>query len=105
MLNKTILLGRLVDNPVINEEKEFGRFTLAINGAKEEDTVFIDCIAFKNKAISYLHKGDRILVEGRLHTRKYTTKDGQSRTAFEVIVTTTEFVEVKNSEAVAPVQE
>lgn len=102
MLNTTILMGRLVKDPFISEntEKEstLGRFTLAVNGAKEEDTVYIDCVAFNNKSVTYLHKGDSVAVTGRLNTRKYETKDGQTRTAFEVILSSIEFISVKSSQ-------
>lgn len=34
----------------------------------------------------YLVKGSRILVEGRLQTSKYKDKDGNERTATEIVV-------------------
>jgi single stranded DNA-binding protein len=35
---------------------------------------------------AYLKKGRLVAIEGRLQVRKYETKDGQSRTAAEVVV-------------------
>lgn len=37
-------------------------------------------------ANKYLHKGDQAFIEGRIQTRKWTGKDGQDRTATEIIV-------------------
>lgn len=37
-------------------------------------------------AESYLHKGDRILVEGELRYNKFTDRSGVERTATEIVV-------------------
>ena len=40
-----------------------------------------------------MHKGQRVLVEGRLQIRSYTDKNGNKRTAAEVVCGRFEFIE------------
>ena len=66
------------------------RFTVAVDRDYDrEKTDFINCVTFKGTAgfvESYFHQGDPILVSGRLEIQKYTDKDGNNRTAAEVLV-------------------
>ena len=45
----------------------------------------------------YFKKGDPILIEGSIQTRKYQDKDGNNRTAFEIVANNVHFVESKRS--------
>lgn len=95
-LNRSILAGRLVADPEIrytNNEIAVAHFKLAINrGSKSkgtETTDFINCVAFGGLAKicgEYLKKGKLVAVEGRLQIRSYEAKDGQKKTATEVII-------------------
>ena len=81
MLNQTILVGRITENPTI-KELESGRkvstITLAvqrcyknINGEYETD--FIDCIlwsAVAENVVEYCEKGDLVGIKGRLQVTK-----------------------------------
>lgn len=87
-MNKIILMGRLTkDHEVRYSQGEkpmaIARYTLAVERKFKRDgepnADFINCIAFgKNGefAEKYLHKGIKILVEGRIQTGSYTNKDG-----------------------------
>lgn len=88
MLNQTVLVGRLVNDPELKETengKEVINITLAvprtyknING--EYDTDFIDCTLWNNIAKStgeYCKKGDLLGVKGRIQTSSYE-KEGQT---------------------------
>jgi single-strand DNA-binding protein len=59
-----------------------------VNGEWQEETSFFNVTAFgdlgENVAAS-LNKGNRILVSGRLQQRSYETKDGEKRSAVEVV--------------------
>jgi len=59
-----------------------------VNGEWKEDTSFFNVSAWgtlgENAAASFT-KGTRVIVTGRLEQREYTTKDGDKRTAIEVI--------------------
>ena len=108
MLNKIILLGRLVADPELRYTatgKAVAQFTLAVDrpfagqdGKKEAD--FIPVILWgktAEAAANYSFKGQRLLVEGRLQIRSYEAKDGSKRWATEVIGSSIEFIEKKES--------
>lgn len=101
-LNKVILVGNLTRDPelkytpsgtaVVNLGLAVNR-RYTVNGEKREEVLFITCVAWGKTAEAcgeYLHKGSSVLVEGRLQSREWETKDGQKRTVIEV---TTEFVQ------------
>ena len=58
------------------------------SGGSERQTDFIDVIAFKNTA-SFIernfHKGQLIVVDGRLQSRKWEDRDGNKRVSWEVV--------------------
>lgn len=80
------------------------RYTLAVDRKFKRDgeptADFINCIAFgKNGefAEKYLHKGIKILAEGRIRTGSYTNKDGVKVYTTDVVVESCEFAESKNA--------
>lgn len=104
-MNNIVLLGRLTKDAEIRSTQS-GRmvasFTLAVdrpytqNGKKEAD--FIACQIWGKSAEvlgKSVHKGQRILLEGRLQIRQYTDKNGNKRTAAEVVTERFEFIERK----------
>lgn len=108
-MNKTILLGRLTRDPEIRYTQTgacVAQFTLAVDrpvanqdGEKEAD--FIQCVAWSKTAEvigNHVHKGQRLLVEGRLQIRSYDAKDGSKRWVTEVIVNHGEFIERKEQQ-------
>ena len=109
MMNKVILMGRLVREPEIrysqNEKATaIARYTLAVDRKfkreGEQDTDFINCTAFgKNAefAEKYLRQGIKILVEGRIQTGSYTNRDGIKVYTTDVIIESCEFAESKNA--------
>lgn len=111
-MNKIILLGRLTRDPEIRYTQTgacVAQFTLAVDrpytkdGQKEAD--FITCVAWGKTAETignYVHKGQRLLVEGRLQIRSYDAKDGSKRWVTEVIVNHGEFIERKEQQPAAP---
>lgn len=106
-MNVVILLGRLTKEPqpsVTPSGMQVLRFTLAVDRIKkkdqETDADFISCVAFQNTAevISrYCHKGQRILIEGRLKAGSYMDKSGNKRYTTDVIVGRMEFIEKRTS--------
>ena len=108
-MNKVILMGRLTKDPEVrysqgNNPMAIARYTLAVdrkfkrNGEPNAD--FINCIAFgKNGefAEKYLHKGIKILVEGRWQSGSYTNRDGQKVYTNDCVVESCEFAESKNA--------
>lgn len=106
MLNKVILQGRFCKDPELRHTQTgtaVASFTLAVDrdfksqgGEKEAD--FINCVAWKGTAefvSRFFTKGRQAIVEGRLQSRKYTDKDGNNRTAYEVVASSVYFVDSK----------
>lgn len=108
-MNSIVLLGRLTKDADIRSTqsgKVVASFTLAVdrpytqNGKKEAD--FIACQIWGKSAEilgKSVHKGQRVLLEGRLQIRQYTDKNGNKRTAAEVVADRFEFIERKEQTA------
>lgn len=109
-MNIVTLIGRTTKDIEIKQTKS-GKaviaFALAVNkDFKNDDGTydadFIDCVAFDKRAETigkYVHKGDRIGIQGKLSTRTYTRNDGSNAKAVEVIVDGFEFLESKKADA------
>lgn len=107
MINNVTLMGRLTAAPELKLTQSgvhVTAFCIAVDrrfqkdGDKQAD--FINCVAWRNTAefiAQYFGKGDMIAVTGEIQTRKYKDKDGNNRTAFEVIVNQASFCGGKNS--------
>lgn len=108
-MNKVILMGRLVRDPEVRYSQgenamAIARYTLAVDRKFKRDgepnADFINCIAFgKNGefAEKYLHKGIKILVDGRWQSGSYTNRDGQKVYTNDCVVESCEFAESKNA--------
>lgn len=116
MLNKVILMGRLVADPELRQTANgisVCSFRIAVdrNYSKEQEkqTDFINIVAWRGTAdfvSRYFSKGKMIIVEGAIQTRNYQDKDGQKRTAVEVNASNVMFGESKQQEeSPAPTQE
>lgn len=56
---------------------------------KDGDTMFVNCSVWRQYAENVtesLQKGSRVIVQGRLKSRSYETREGEKRTVFEVDV-------------------
>ena len=112
-MNKVILVGRLTRDPEVRysqngaEPMAVARYTIAVdrqgrnNADGQAAADFPGCVAFGKQgefAEKYLHKGTKILVEGRLQTGSYTNKDGVKVYTTDVVVDRHEFVESRNAQ-------
>ena len=98
MLNRIILMGRLVADPELKQTPNgisVATFCVAVDrnyqskNANEKQTDFINCVAWRQTGefISrYFAKGRMIALEGSLQSRRYEDKTGAKRTAYEVVV-------------------
>lgn len=108
-MNKVVLMGRLTKDPEVRYSQgerstAIARYTLAVDRKFKRDgeasADFINCVAFgKNGefAEKYLHKGMKILVEGRWQSGSYTNRDGQKVYTNDCVVESCEFAESKNA--------
>lgn len=106
-LNRSILAGRLVADPEVRytkTEKAVTHFRLAINTRKNEEAVFVSCVAWNGLAKicgEYLKKGRLVAVEGRLQIRSYKDKNGQQRQSTEIVVDNMQMLDSKFHKATA----
>ena len=94
MINKTILMGRLVADPELKQTTNniaVCKFTIAINRPKQKDkeqqSDFINIVVWRNTAefvSKYFSKGKMIIVEGALRNNNYTDSNGTKHYTIEV---------------------
>lgn len=96
MLNVAVLMGRLTGDPEIRvtpDGKKVASFSVACdrdfkNRDGERQTDFLNIVAWDKTAEfleKYFHKGDLISVEGRIQARQYQDRNGNNRTAVEIV--------------------
>ena len=104
MVNRVVLVGRLVKDPELrktNSDISFATFTLAVdNRVRESDgtrgTIFIDCRVFRDQAESLVkntRKGSKIAVDGSLNQRNFERRDGTKGKVIEIIVDSITFLD------------
>jgi len=104
-LNKVFLIGNLTrppelrytpsGTPVADLRVAVNRGYITQAGEKRQDTCFLTVVVWGKQAEScgeYLDKGSAVLVEGRLQTRDWETKDGQRRNVTEVVADRVQFM-------------
>ncbi len=103
MAGETVItvVGNLVDDPelrftpsgaavanfrIASTPRTFDRQT---NEWKDGDALFLSCSVWRQAAENVaesLQKGMRVVVQGRLKSRQYETREGEKRTVFEIEV-------------------
>lgn len=113
-MNKVILIGRLVRDPELRytptEGVAVANFTLAVdrpflNQKGEKDTDFIRIVTWRKLAetcANNLSKGRLVAVEGQLQVSSYEDKEGNKRTAVDVVARDVRFLDSKKSVAERP---
>ena len=108
-MNHVFLLGRLgkdVELKYTPSGTEVATFSLATSekwtdkeGKKQEQTEWHRIVAWRGLAkvcAEYLHKGDQVLIEGKIRTRSWE-KDGQKMYATEIQAMNMEFCQKAGS--------
>ena len=104
MLNRIILIGRLVADPTLRYTQSgiaVTTFTLAVDRAfanqrGEREADFIDIVVWRRLAetcANHLFKGRLVAVEGRLQIRSYDDQNGIRRKAAEIIADNVRFLD------------
>lgn len=104
-LNKVLLIGNLTRPPELRYTPSgtaVADLRLAVNrnystqtGERREETCFLTVVVWGKQAEScgeYLDKGSQVFIEGRIQTRDWESKDGQKRTATEVVAERVQFM-------------
>jgi len=108
MLNRVILVGRLVRDPELRRTGTgiaVTSFTIAMNrnftnqqGERQAD--FIPCVVWNKAAENtarYCGKGSLVGVEGRLQSRTYENQEGKKVNVIEVVCDSVQFLETKGA--------
>lgn len=109
MLNVVAIMGRLVADPELRTTTQghsVCSFRIAcdrsyVQQGQERQADFIDIVAWRQQAdfvSKYFQKGSMIAVEGSLQTRNYQDKNGNSRTAVEVVANNISFAGAKHQD-------
>ena len=110
-MNKIMLIGNLGKDPEMNYTPSgvaLTKFSLAVNrvtktptGEKQKETDWFNIVVWRQLAETcntYLHKGDKVYIEGRLTQRKYTDKNGIDRWMVEVMANDMEMLTPKSAQ-------
>ena len=108
MLNIVAIMGRLGRDPELRQTttgKNVCSFSIACDRGRKDpngqnQTDWLDIVAWDKTAefvCRYFQKGSLIAVDGRLQTRQYQDKNGQTRTATEIVAQNVNFAGCKES--------
>lgn len=101
--NKCIIIGNLtkeVETKYLPSGTPVTNFSIAVNRKykqgeeNKEEVSFFDVVTFGKQGElckQYLHKGSSVLVEGRLHQRRWET-EGQKRSKIEIVAENVRFM-------------
>lgn len=106
MLNSVCLMGRLVADPELRQTPSgvsVCSFRIAVDRTyqpkgQEKQTDFINIVTWRSTAefvSRYFRKGQLVAVQGSIQTSQYTDRDGNKRTAFDVVADNVFFAEKK----------
>src|SRR5579859_4879552 len=111
-MNKIMLIGNLGRDPEMNYTpggNAVTKFSLAVNrykksstGERQEETEWFNIVAWDKLAETcntYLHKGSKVFIEGRVSQRKYTDKNGIERYTFDVVASEMEMLTPKSAQS------
>lgn len=112
-MNSVCLMGRLTADPELRHTQSqvaVTSFSIAVDRAyqvkgQDRQADFINIVAWRQTAefiCNYFRKGNRIAIHGSLQSRNYTDRDGNKRTAYEVVCDNAFFCESKNGGGYAP---
>lgn len=111
MINVVVITGRLtrdVELRSLDSGTNMANFGVAVErnyvsrDTNERQADFFNVVAWRGTAdfvAKYFKKGDMIAIDGSLQSRQYTDKDGNNRTAIDIVANNISFCGGKNSGA------
>jgi single-strand DNA-binding protein len=109
-MTKIIIIGNLGQDPTMRytpSGQPVTSFSVASNhryktasGEQKEKTEWFNCSAFGRLAETcnqFLTKGQQVHIEGRLSSRTYQTRDGQTRFSNDIRVTEVQFLGTRSA--------
>lgn len=112
-MNLITIKGRLVRDPELKQTPSgvsVASFTVAVDRGytkqgEEKQVDFFDVVAWRHNGefiSKYFGKGQEIIVRGEMQSRKYTDKNDNKRTAWEIIADKAYFCGSKSDNARSP---
>lgn len=112
MLNVVAIVGRLAADPTMRQTttgKNVASFRIACDRGRKDANGqsiadWLDIVAWDRSAefvCKYFQKGSMIAVDGRLQSRQYQDKNGNNRTAIEIVANNINFVGPKSQNPAA----
>lgn len=110
-MNKVFLIGNLTKDPEMRSTQSgvaVCSFSIAVNRrfrnaqTGQQETDFLNVIAWRQLAelcSKYLAKGRKVAVTGSIQTRTYEAKDGNKRTAWDIVADEVEFLSPQNQQS------
>jgi len=106
MLNQCNFIGNVgrIETKVLPQGQTVCKFSLAVNHKTKagDETLWLDVTAWDKLAKTcetYLSKGKKAYVSGRLTTRTYMNKEGQNVTKYELVANQVVFLSPKDDSA------
>lgn len=110
MLNVVAIMGRLVADPELRTTPagvNVCQFRIACDRnfarqGEQRQADFVDIVAWRQQAdfvCKYFSKGSLIAINGRIQTRNYQDKNGNNRTAIEIVANNVNFAAPKSANA------
>lgn len=101
--NLIVIEGRLTRDPELKatrDGKNVCVFTVAVDRERRDgETDFFECVAFDRQAEThskYLKKGSRVLVQGRMQSRTYESRNGGRMTSWGISTDRVDYLSSKN---------
>lgn len=113
-MNRFTAIGRATKDLELKEttetKRKYTQFDIAVNNGKdkngnEREATYITCVAWEKRAetlVQYLHKGNRIYIEGTYTIDKYQNQNGENRYRHYILVNGFEFLESKPKDSYEP---
>ncbi len=111
-MNKIILIGNLGKDPEMSYTPNglaVTKFSIAVtrneksaNGERQKETDWYNITAFRQLAETcntYLKKGNKVYVEGKISQRKYTDRNNVERVSLDVILSDMELVTPRDAQS------
>ena len=110
MINVVAIMGRLVADPELRTTPagvNVCQFRIACDRnfarqGEQRQADFVDIVAWRAQAdfvCKYFSKGSLIAINGRIQTRNYQDKNGNNRTAIEIVANNVNFAAPKSANA------
>ena len=111
MLNVVAVMGRLVADPELRTTQQgtsVCSFRIAcdrsfVQQGQERQADFLDIVAWRHNAdfiCKHFSKGSLVAIQGHLQTRQYQDKNGNNRTAVEIVADSLNFAGAKRQQPV-----